>query len=247
MKNLPNWPYPRFIAHRGGGSKAPENTLAAMRYGFEAGYRGVEFDVKLTSDLHPILLHDTTLERTTDGKGNAGDLSLGELLKLDAGSWFSAEFAGEPIPTLLDIARYTLANNIASNVEIKPTPGQETLTGTLVARQAVCDWSDSPLLPLLSSFSAVSLKAAMIEAPNLPRGLIADTLPQHWSAILAELDCLSIHLKHTTVTQETVRQIHQAGYRLAVWTVNDPQKAKTLHDWGVDSVITDAIDQITPD
>jgi glycerophosphoryl diester phosphodiesterase len=246
MPILPEWPYPRLVAHRGGGSVAPENTLGAMRSGYERGFRMVEFDVKLTSDHHSILLHDTTLERTTNGTGVAGDHSLSELLQLDAGSWHSGAFAGETIPTLRAIARYTQANGIASNIEIKPTPGQEVLTGELVTRQVQRDWSGASLKPLLSSFSVVSLKTAMIEAPELPRGLIADVLPENWQQLLAELACVSVHLKHTSVTSETVTTLHKAGYRLAVWTVNEPARAQELLNWGVDAVITDAIDRISP-
>jgi len=246
MPNLPKWPYPRLVAHRGGGSLAPENTLSAMRCGCQHGFKMVEFDVKLTRDQQSVLLHDTTLERTTNGSGIAGDQLLCDLEKLDAGSWHSVEFAGEPIPTLSAIAQYTQTNGMASNVEIKPTPGLESLTGTLVARQVLQDWSGANIPPLLSSFSAISLKAAMIEAPDLPRGYLTDALPENWQYILAELKCVSVHLKHTSVTLDVVRNIHDAGYRVAVWTVNDAARAQELLDWGVDAVITDAIDRISP-
>lgn len=246
MPKLTEWPYPRLVAHRGGGSVAPENTLSAMRCGFAHGFKMVEFDVKLTRDHHSVLLHDSTLERTTNGTGVAGDLSLGELVRLDAGSWFSPAFAGESIPTLAAIARYTLSNGMASNIEIKPTPGMEVPTGELVARQARHDWSGSTVKPLLSSFSAVALQAAMTEAPELPRGLIANTLPENWRQLLAELDCVSVHLKHTAVTRDMVSSLHEAGYRIAVWTVNDPVRAQELLNWGIDAVITDALDRISP-
>ena len=246
MPNLPRWPYPRLVAHRGGGSLAPENTLSAMRCGSLHGFKMVEFDVKLTADQHSILLHDTTLERTTNGAGTAGDCTLSELEKLDAGSWYSDAFAGEPIPTLTAIAHFTLAHGIDSNVEIKPTPGMESLTGTLVARQVLKDWTGSKNPPLLSSFSVASLKAAMIEAPELPRAYLTDVLPENWQELVSELKCVSVHLKHTSVTQAVVRQVHDAGYRVAVWTVNEPVRAQELLSWGVDAVITDAIDRISP-
>ncbi len=246
MPNLPHWPYPRLVAHRGGGYVAPENTLGALRMGHEHGYRMAEFDVKLTKDQQIILLHDTTLERTTDGHGVAGELSLGELALLDAGSWHSPSFAGETIPTLAGIARYAQANNIACNIEIKPTPGLEALTGQLVARQARKDWGQAALAPLLSSFSRTSLEAAMIEAPELPRGFISDSLPENWQQLLAELRCVSIHLKHSFVTRQNIADIHKAGYRIAVWTVNEIAPANELLSWGVDAVITDAIDRISP-
>ena len=246
MHNLPKWPYPRHIAHRGGGWVTPENTLSAMRAGHAHGYRMVEFDVKLTSDRYPILMHDTNLERTTNGKGVAGEHALSDLAQLDAGGWHSKGFAGEAIPTLEAIARYTQANHIACNIEIKPTPGLEVLTGTLVARQAQSDWGEHDITPLLSSFSEISLKAAMIESPDLPRGFISENLPENWQQLLSELHCVSIHLKHTFVTREIVNMMHTAGYRIAVWTVNESARADELLNWGVDAVITDAIDRISP-
>lgn len=246
MTILPPWPYPPFAAHRGAGKLAPENTLAAVRLGLQHGYRMIEFDVKLTRDGHAILMHDAELARTTNGTGMAGSCDLAAVAMLDAGSWHSAPYAGEPVATLQAIAHFTLANNMASNVEIKPTPGLETLTGQLVARQVRKAWLGAQPAPLLSSFSPVSLKAAMIEAPDLPRGLIADALPDNWQNLLTALGCVSVHLKHTSVTQASVQSLHAAGFRLAVWTVNDPARAQELLDWGVDTVITDAIDLISP-
>ena len=117
---MKDWPYPRYVAHRGGGKLAPENTLAAMREGYAHGYRMVEFDVKLSADGVPFLLHDDTLDRTTDGAGRADALPWAELSKLDAGSWHSAAYAGEPLPTLSAIARWAIANGAACNIEIKP-------------------------------------------------------------------------------------------------------------------------------
>ena len=105
MQTLPPWPYPHLVAHRGAGTLAPENTLAAMRVGASFGYKMVEFDAKLSQDQVAILLHDTDLDRTTNGRGKAADHPYATLAKLDAGIWFSAAFRGEPIPTLEAVAR----------------------------------------------------------------------------------------------------------------------------------------------
>ena len=111
-----DWPYPRLVAHRGAGKLAPENTLTAMRVGHAHGYRMVEFDVKLSADGVAFLLHDATLERTTSGRGRADALPWRELSRLDAGAWHSAEYAGEPVPTLAAIARWALAISKAISV-----------------------------------------------------------------------------------------------------------------------------------
>jgi len=246
MQTLPPWPYPQLVAHRGGGRLAPENTLAAMRIGASFGYKMVEFDAKLSQDQIAILLHDTNLERTTNGQGNAADYPYSALAQLDAGVWFNATFQGESIPTLEAVARYTLSQNMASNIEIKPTPGLEALTGTAIARQAKRDWAGASTPPLLSSFSLTSLEAAQKEAPNLPRGWITKELSTNWRETLTQLGCVSIHLHHQSLTEQLLNDAHHAGFRVAVWTVNDPARAATLLGWGVDSVITDALDLIHP-
>ncbi|HAP24195.1 MAG TPA: glycerophosphodiester phosphodiesterase, partial [Achromobacter sp.] len=134
--NLPSWPYSRHIAHRGGGRLAPENTLAAMRVGAEHGFTMFEYDVKLSSDNVLVLMHDDDVDRTSNGKGPAAAKTYAELAQLDFGSWHSAAYAGEPLPTFAAVARYTLANGIASDVEIKPCPGREAETGRAVALAA---------------------------------------------------------------------------------------------------------------
>lgn len=246
MQTLPPWPYPRLVAHRGAGSLAPENTLAAMRVGASFGYKMVEFDAKLSQDQVAILLHDADLERTTNGLGRAADHPYAALATLDAGLWFDVAFRGEPIPTLKAIAQYTLAQNMASNIEIKPSPGLEALTGTAIARQVARDWQGASVPPLLSSFSLTALEAAQKAAPNLPRGWITKGLDTNWRETLVQLGCVSIHLHHLSLTESLVNEIHVAGFRVAAWTVNDPSRAATLLEWGVDSVITDALDLIDP-
>ena len=119
------WPYPFWIAHRGAGKLAPENTLAAFRVGASHGYRAFECDVKLAADGVPFLLHDATLERTTTGRGPAAALPWSELARLDAGAWHGRLHAGEPLPNFATIAAFCLRNDFALNVEIKPSPGTE--------------------------------------------------------------------------------------------------------------------------
>jgi glycerophosphoryl diester phosphodiesterase len=116
----PSWPYPFWVAHRGAGKMAPENTLAAFRLGATHGYRMCECDAKLSADGSVFLLHDATLERTTSGQGLAGQLSWAELSQLDAGSWHSRQYAGEPPCSLAALARFCLASGYALNIEISP-------------------------------------------------------------------------------------------------------------------------------
>ena len=241
-----NWPYPRHIAHRGAGKLAPENTLAAFRHGASFGYRMFEFDVKLSADGKPVLMHDATLDRTTSGRGRVDALTLAELAQLDAGAWHSPAFAGESIPTLAAIARYTQANDFLVNIEIKPVPGTEARTGVAVALDALSLWRDAAAPPLLSSFSEEALAAAQKIAPNLPRALLLDKLPSDWLDRLRRLDCVALDSNHRELDAKVIADAHAAGYKVLCYTVNDPDRAQELLSWGLDGLITDAVDLIQP-
>jgi glycerophosphoryl diester phosphodiesterase len=241
------WPYPQFIAHRGAGRYAPENTLAAMRLGAQHGFLMMEYDVKLSRDGVAVLLHDDTVDRTSNGAGNAADQTLAELAQLDFGAWHSRDYAGEPIPTLYSIAAYTRANGIRSNIEIKPHTGMEAETGKQVARLARKLWTGADLPPLLSSFSEVALEAAMNEAPELPRALlIEEAVPADWRDRLERLQCGGLNLNHKYTTLSIAQAVRQAGYTLAIWTVNDTARARELLDWGCNAIVTDEIKTISP-
>lgn len=245
MAALAPWPYPKRCAHRGAGKLAPENTLASLRLGHSHGYRMAEIDVKLSADGVTFLLHDGTLERTTNGGGRADALTWRELSRLDAGSWHSAPYAGEPLPTLAAVARWCRANGVALNIEIKPTPGRERETGAAVALDAAALWKGSDVPPLLSSFSATALEAALEAVPALPRAWLTETLPADWRERCKALGCVALDAKHTLLRAEVVREAHAAGLRVAAWTVNDAERVAELASWGVDTVITDAVDVIT--
>ncbi len=244
MTALAPWPYPKRAAHRGAGKLAPENTLVALRLGHAHGYRMAEFDVKLSADGVAFLLHDATLERTTNGTGRADALPWRELARLDAGSWHSPAYAGETLPTLAAVARYCRANGIAVNIEIKPSPGRERETGAAVALDAAALWKGSDVPPLLSSFSATALEAALEVVPSLPRAWLTETLPADWRERCKALGCIALDVKHTLLRAETVAAARAAGLRVAAWTVNDPDRVAELAAWGVDTIITDAVDVI---
>jgi glycerophosphoryl diester phosphodiesterase len=250
---LPAWPYPRWIAHRGAGLLAPENTLAAFRLGAAHGYRMFECDVKLSADGVPFLLHDSTLGRTTSGQGTAGDHSWHDLSQLDAGRWHSRQHAGETLPTLAAIASACFANGWLLNIEIKPTPGLEAHTGHVVALAARQLWGTSPPVrpvrtpPLLTSFSPDALAAAQASAPELPRGLLLDSLWEGWLDTALRLACVAVVCRHTLWTAEVVAAAHGAGLRALSYTVNDGDAAQGLLALGTDGLITDRVDLFAPD
>jgi glycerophosphoryl diester phosphodiesterase len=234
------WHYPRIVAHRGGGRLAPENTLAAIRLGASLGFRGVEFDVVLSRDGVPVLIHDETLERTTNGQGRVADTDYAVLAGLDAGQ-------GERIPRFADAALACRSLGLWANVEIKPAQGHERATGIAVARLARELWQGVPLAPLVSSFSIEALEAARTAAPELPRGLLVDDIPADWKERLANLGCVSLHCNAEKLGAHVVGEAHAAGYAVLCWTVNDPSAARRLFGWGVNCLVTDALDRIGPD
>ncbi len=245
MKLSP-WPYPQWIAHRGAGKLAPENTLAAFRLGAQHGYRAFECDVKLSADDLPFLLHDDTLDRTTNASGDAALQDWAALSQFDAGGWHSRAFAGEPLASLAAVAAFCLRNRYALNLEIKPSPGRERETGATVAHAAARLWSGQAVLPLLSSFKPDALEAAMTAAPALPRALILDTLWDDWFARAQALDCVAVVADQKLFDRALVERLHAAGLRAMAYTVNDAHAADALLRIGLDTLITDAVDRFAP-
>jgi len=245
-QHFSDWPYPQWIAHRGAGKLAPENTLAAFRRGAEHGYRMFECDAKLSSDGVVFLMHDALLERTTNGHGVGGEKTWAQLSQLDAGSWHSSVFAGEPLPTLEGIAKFCLAHGYFLNIEIKPTPGTDALTGDEVARQAARLWAGVKVPPLLTSFKPDALAAAKKASPNLPRGLLVDALWEGWFEVALELECVAVVLNHTLWNEPLVSQVHAAGLRCLSYTVNEQVHANRLQELKTDGLITDRVDFFEP-
>jgi glycerophosphoryl diester phosphodiesterase len=244
------WPYPLWWAHRGAGQLAPENTLAAFRLGAQLGNRAFECDVKLSTDDVPFLLHDDTLERTTCSahmaNHTAGGHTWSTLSQLDAGSWHSPVYAGEPLPSLRQIAQFCLRNHLALNIELKPSPGCEARTGRVVAELVASLWRHAAgPPPLLSSFSAAALQAAQIAAPDLPRALLLNTLPPNLLNLLTQtnsLSCVAVVLKHDLITAALIQTLHNTGLRVLAYTVNEAARAEQLIAWAIDGLITDAVD-----
>lgn len=230
------WPFPRIVAHRGAGKLAPENTLAAMRCGKEHGFQAVEFDVMLSADQEPVLMHDEEFGRTIAGEGKVALCSAANLLQMDAGAWFSSEFQGEKVPHLQQVLEYCLQNAIWMNIEIKPAQGHARRTGEVVAETvlAAAQWNCMPRAswPLFSSFSFEALQAAQKAAPEIARGMLFEQIPANWREMLQELQATALHVNHQNLTAELASQIKQAGYGLFCYTVNDLARARELFEWG---------------
>ncbi len=235
--------YPgRIVAHRGGGSLAPENTLAALRCGLERGFHAVEFDVMGAAD-GLVLMHDPELGRTVPGRGSIGASTVAGLAAMDAGSWFAPAFAGEQVPSFAVARDFCTAHRIWMNAEIKPVPGAEQATGREVA--LACRHL-APGSVLLSSFSIEALRAAQQAAPEVPRALLVEALPTHWQQLMQEVGAIALHAKAALLTAAGAAAIKAAGYGLMCYTVNDPTQARKLFAIGVDAICTDRLDLIGP-
>lgn len=233
-----DWILPRLIAHRGASVETPENTLVAIARAADRGAGGVELDVTISADGVPVILHDDTLDRTTNGSGPVIEQPYPALAHLDAGSWFSNDFMDEPLPTLAAAAALILDRNMALNLEIKPPPGHDRETAERAIAVLTACWPSYGKL-VLSSFSIEALSIARDLAPHWPRGLITEIPPVDWRDILKTLGCVSLHCSASSATPSLVQEVHEEGYRLVVWTINDAVKARKLFALGVDGIITD--------
>lgn len=233
--------FPRVFAHRCGGVLAPENTLAGLRSAAQRGCTAVEFDVMLSADGSPWLIHDETLERTTDGAGRVCDMHDAELARLDAGSRHHRAFRGEPLPTLQAAAVLCRQLGLLANVEIKPAAGFEAQTGEVVARQVLELWHGGPL-PLVSSFSGAALEAARDTAPQLPLACLWERPPRDWLVRVRALQALTLHCAEDAVDEALLAEARAASIPLLCYTVNDPGQAQALFGRGVAAVFSDRID-----
>lgn len=229
---------PPIIGHRGAAGLAPENTLASFQAAAALGCRMVEFDVRLSADQVPVVFHDDTLERRTNGRGPVAAHTLEQLRRLDAGG-------GEPIPTLAEVLLLCRSLDLAANIEIKPDRGAERATTLAALAEALRVWPAELPPPLVSSFSAEALAAARAAAPGWPRGLLLGRLPPDWRARAEALACATVHCSERDLTGEAVRAVTAAGYPLLAYTVNDRARAESLWRMGVVSVFTDRPDRLS--
>ena len=218
-------------AHRGASHVAPENTLAAMSAAVEAGAEFAELDVHLTRDGEVVLMHDGTLDRTTNGTGEIWDYTLDELRALDAGSWFSEEFGGEPVPTLREVIKFAMGR-LKLNIEIKVSREEPDIAAAVVSviRAEECGTNC-----MVTSFSRETVEEVKRIAPDIRTGFIFgrdypdDVLDGDWEV----LSC-----NHEVVDSAFVARAKASGKSVHVWTVNDRATMMRLIGLGVDGIIT---------
>jgi glycerophosphoryl diester phosphodiesterase len=194
----------------------------------------------------PILMHDDTLERTTDGRGPVAAATFERIARLDAGARFGVAFAGEPVPTLAAALELLVALGMAANVEIKPCKGREAETGAAVARTLLDHWPRHGPPVLVSSFARAALTTARATAPGLPLGLLVTRIPRAWATTLQAFGCTTLHPWYLPARLATVRSLARAGVPLLLYTVNQPTRAHRLLNAGARAIITDAPERIMP-
>jgi len=230
---------PPVIAHRGARGKAPENTLAAFRRAHDDGATWFEVDVKLTRDGVPVLMHDDTLERTTNGTGNVADMDWVEMQTLDAGSWFGADFKDQRVPQLAEALRYALESGMHVNIEIKPCPGRTRATAMVTLIEAAKIWPTDAAPPLISSFDEEALIIAAGLHPEWPRGILLEDWRDDWDEVAQKAKVSTVNIDEKELTPVRMDRFSHTRMPVLAYTVNDVGRMKELLRWGVKAVFTD--------
>jgi len=237
---------PRVVGHRGAPRLAPENTLASFRAAAAVAVKAVEFDVALTFDSRPVVIHDTSLERTTNGHGLLAESTLESVSGLDAGTWFDPAFSGEVIPTLEEVIDLLITLGLQAGIELKPDPGREVETAKVVLQTAKSCWPNDAPPPVITSFSRVTLATAREEAPEWPRGLCFELLPEDWLEAAESLGATMLCPNAERLKADQCASMVAAGFEVMAWTVNDESEAQKLLQWGVSSLCTDVPQDLRP-
>jgi glycerophosphoryl diester phosphodiesterase len=230
------------IAHRGASAAAPANTIAAFEKAVTLGADGIEFDVHLSADGVPVVIHDFAVDATTDGSGLVSEMPLAQLKQLDAGSRFDPAFTGERIPTLGEVLQ-AFGDRLLLNIELKSTSPRDN--GLERAVVALVEERGLGKRVLFSSFNPFSLRRAKKIAPHILTGLLyAPDLPLYlsraWLAPLAPHEAR--HPQHTMIDARYMDWARHHGYRVNAWTVDDPGEMRRLIDLKVDGIITNVPD-----
>ncbi|WP_406717229.1 glycerophosphodiester phosphodiesterase family protein [Trueperella pyogenes] len=231
----------RIFAHRGISSLAPENTMAAFKQAVERGLTWIETDVDILGDGTPILIHDTTLDRTTDASGSYYGLAKADLAHIDAGSWFSPEYQQERIPTLHELVDFMNETGLNANIELKSNEAGAQMSHLLIDN-VLSELSrlDGPRV-IVSSFNHLLLREIKTKNPNLSIGalFVKENLWPDWKSVLELLEADYIHPDSDGLTKDMVHAFRAAGFGVNVWTVNSPARANELFNWGATGVFSD--------
>lgn len=232
----------RVIAHRGASQVAPENTLAAFRAAHGQGAHWVEFDVSLLGDGTAVIFHDGTLDRCTDATGPLTSIGQGDLERIRAGSLFGPAFADEPLPRLEAVLDLLEELGLHANVELKThrdLPGHRTgaLAAAVAGALASRPWALARMT--VSSFDEDELAAFREAMPDMAVALLVEEPPADWRARLTRLRAEALHLDFTHLRQSLLSEARAFGFRVRVYTINQPELMEPFRELGLTGVITD--------
>lgn len=228
------------IAHRGASGHAPENTLAAFRRAVALGASFIETDLHLSRDAHFVAIHDDTVHRTTNGQGKVHDLTLADLRRLDAGSWFGSEFSGERIPTLEEILEFAKKNDVVFYLELKPTGawgGEHALIGALRESGEIAR-------TIVISFDAGIIAALRKIEPTLMTGLLFEGQIDQPLERAVEVGARQLAVRGDLVTPALIAEARKRDLQIVCWTVNQPAHMRMLIEAGVDGIMSDYPDRL---
>lgn len=231
----------KIIAHRGASAFAPENTLIAMEMAAQMGAHWCEFDVMLAGSGEAMIIHDETVDRTTDGVGEVASFSFEQLKALDAGKWFDPKFAGQRIPSFVELLRLLQKLQFNINVEIKPSLGQDIQTAKTTVQVLNQHWNVKQSPPLISSQSIDSLRIVRQLEPSWSLSCVIHDWSEQWYANVKELHCTAVSVNHQILEPSLVAGLKVSVPLVLAYTVNDAQRAAELFNMGVDAIFTDAL------
>jgi glycerophosphoryl diester phosphodiesterase len=227
----------RVVAHRGASRIAPENTLSAFRMAARLGARWLEFDVSLLGDNSPVVHHDATLDRCTDGTGPLDRLTAADLAAIDAGRWFGPQYGGEPLATLEQVLDLIHTLDLSANLEIKPHDAPpEPIARAVASALERRPWTRARIL--VSSYDLGALEALRRMMPDQPLAVLFDDPPANWPEILTALRACSLHIWHEFLTGEILAQARQYGFHVRVFTIDQPPLMEPFRAAGLTGVIT---------
>lgn len=228
------------IAHRGASGYAPENTFAAFRRALAMGASFLETDLQMSRDSRFVAIHDDSVERTTNGQGKVHELSLAELRRLDAGSWFGSEFAGERIPTLEELLEFSKKHDAVFYLELKPAGswgGEHTLARTLRESQEIAR-------TVVISFDANILTGLRKIEPMVMTGLLYDGQYEQPVEKAVEVGARQLAVRGDLATPKLLAEARKRDLQVICWTVNHPAHMRLLMDAGVDGIMSDYPDRL---